>query len=133
MSGARIWLSALFSIALAVPALAQAQQSAEPDVQPVIDEARVQEIIHRLQGQLDRLGGLAKITHCGPVLDLVTPQMDGFDRSFGASCDIQATDHHLQVLMCDDTRIGKFTLTLAPVPDVDTMRRFIAGNCFPVG
>jgi hypothetical protein len=46
---------------------------------------------------------------------------------------VQFTDRRLQVMMCDDTRGGEFALSLAAVPDLDAMRRFILGNCFPQG
>jgi hypothetical protein len=112
---------------------AQTEPPAEPAARPVTDERQVQDIVVQFQGQLDRLGGVGHITRCGPVLALVTPQTGGFDRSYGASCDVQFTDRRLQVMMCDDTRGGEFALSLAAVPDLDAMRRFILGNCFPQG
>jgi hypothetical protein len=114
-------------------ARAQGDPAGEPAAQPVIDQKEVQEITAQFQRQLDRLGGVAKIGRCGPVLGLVTPQTGGFDRSYGASCDVQITDRRLEMLMCDDSRGREFALSLAAVPDLEAMRRFIIGNCFPQG
>jgi hypothetical protein len=112
---------------------AQSDPAGDPVAQPVIDQMQVHEITAQFQRQLDRLGGVAKINRCGPVLGLVTPQTGGFDRSYGASCDVQITDRQLEVLMCDDSRGREFALSLAAVPDLESMRRFIIGNCFPQG
>jgi hypothetical protein len=127
--------AATLGLALAAGTLADAQSAppAEPTVQPVIDEAQVRDILAQLQGQLDRLGGVARITRCGPVLGLVTPGTGGFDRSHGASCELQVADRRLQALMCDDSRGRDFAMSLAAVPDVEAMRRFIVANCFPSG
>ncbi len=136
MAHARAWMiMSMFGFALVggLAAQAQTEPPVEPAVQPVIDEAQVHDIVVQLQGQLDRLGGVAKITRCGPVLGLLTPQTGGFDRSYGASCDIQVADRRLQALMCDDSRGREFAMSLATVPDVEAMRRFIVGNCFPSG
>ncbi len=136
MAHARAWMIvSMLSFALAGAAAvhAQTEPPPEPAVQPVIDEAQVREIVGQLQGQLDRLGAVARITRCGPVLGLVTPQTGGFDRSYGASCDIQVADRRLQALMCDDSRGREFAMSFAAVPDVEAMRRFIVGNCFPSG
>lgn len=122
-------------LALGLPAspLAAQPDAGGPAAQPVIDAARVQAIQHQLQGQLDRLGGVASITRCGPVLELVTPQTGGFDRSFGAVCELQVADHRVQATMCDDTRGQRFTLSLAVLREVDAIRRFIIGDCLPSG
>jgi hypothetical protein len=121
----------LVLLALACAAAAQAQEApAEPRVQPVIDKAQVSDIERQLQRGLDRLGGGAAITRCGPVLGLITPQSGGYDRSYGASCELKLAERTTTALMCDDARGARFTLSLAAVPDIDSMRRFILGNCF---
>jgi hypothetical protein len=118
---------------LGAQARAQDTPPAEPRVQPVVEAGQVGDIEHQLQRGLDRLGGGASITRCGPVLALITPGTGGFDRSFGASCELKVGDRSMSALMCDDARGGRFTLGLAVVPDVEAMRRFILGNCFSPG
>jgi hypothetical protein len=104
-----------------------------PQAQPVIDVQQVQNITRQFQTELNRLGGIAQITHCGPVLRLLTPQTGGYDESRGAVCDLQVADKRAPAVMCDDRRGAKFTLTLATIRDLDSVRRFIANNCFPEG
>jgi hypothetical protein len=115
------------------PAETQPQFSSSTAAEPVIDVQQVQLITRQMQRELNVLGGVAQITHCGPVLRLVTPQTGGFDESYGAVCELQIADHHAQAVMCDDRRGVKFTLTLAQVTDVDSIRQFIINNCLPVG
>lgn len=107
-----------------------ASAQADPVVQPVIDQARAARLTQALQQQLDRLGGSARIASCGPVLDLVTDQ-GGYDHVFGASCRIDVGGRPLAAVMCDDERRTRFSLTLAAMPDVETMARFIAADCRP--
>jgi hypothetical protein len=110
-----------------------AQASPAPNAQPVIDAQQVQTITRQFQTALNRLGGVPQITRCGPVLQLVTPQTGGYDQSYGAICDLQVAEKRAQAVMCDDQRSGKFTLTLATIRDLDSVRRFITDNCFPDG
>ena len=122
------------------PAPAASAQSSLPTqpestvaAQPVIDTQQVRTITRQFQTELNRLGGVAQITRCGPVLHLQPPQSGGYDEGYGGVCEVQVADQHMQAVMCDDRRGGKFSFTLAAIRDLDTVGRFITDNCFPEG
>lgn len=122
-------------IAPAAPAQSsvQPERAPIPTAQPVIDAQQVRTITRQFQSDLNRLGGVAQITRCGPVLHLQPPQSGGYDESYGAICEMQVADRRMQAVMCDDRRGGKFSFSLAAVRDLDAIGRFIASNCFPEG
>ncbi|HEY2047782.1 MAG TPA: hypothetical protein VGH03_00445 [Caulobacteraceae bacterium] len=101
--------------------------------QPVIDAQQVRSITRQFQTELNRLGGAAQITRCGPVLHLQPPQSSGYNEGYGGVCEMQVADRHMQAVMCDDRRGGKFSFTLAAIRDLDAVGRFISDNCFPEG
>ncbi|MBV8681275.1 MAG: hypothetical protein JO111_00270 [Caulobacteraceae bacterium] len=117
----------------------QAQSSLPPETgpappaQPVIDVQQVRTITRGFQNDLNRLGGVAQVTRCGPVLHLQPPQTGGYDESYGAICELQVADRHLQAVMCDNRRGNKFSLSFAAVRDLDAIGRFMTSNCFPEG
>jgi hypothetical protein len=121
----------------AAPAPAQSSLPTQPDstvaTQPVIDSQQVRSITRQFQTELNRLGAAAQITRCGPVLHLQPPQSGGYDESYGGVCEVQVADRHMQAVMCDDRRGGKFSLSLATIRDLDAVGRFISDNCSPEG
>jgi hypothetical protein len=127
-----IGVCALVFLAFTAAAAAQETTAPEAQVQPVIAPDQVQSIEVRLQNQLDRVGG-AHIDHCGPVLRLVAPDSSGINRTDGASCALQTPAGTVSALMCEGARAGQFALTLTPVADLGTMRRFFVDNCYPPG
>lgn len=116
---------------------AQSGLPTQPDstvaAQPVIDTQQVRTITRQFQTELNRLGGVAQITRCGPVLHLQPSQSGGYDEGYGGVCEVQVADRRMQAVMCDDRRGGKFSLSLATIRDLDTVGRFISNNCFPEG
>ena len=111
----------------------QPETGPAPAAQPVIDAHQVQIITRGFQNDLNRLGGVAQVTRCGPVLHLQPPQTGGYDESYGAICELQVADRHMQAVLCDNRRGSKFSLTFAAVRDLDAIGRFITNNCFPEG
>ncbi|HWE99249.1 MAG TPA: hypothetical protein VG248_05585 [Caulobacteraceae bacterium] len=122
----RVFLILSTALLLAGSALAQT----EPVVRPVGDPARAARLTQSLQQQLTRMGDSARITSCGPVVDLVSDQ-GGYDHVFGASCRLDVGGRATTAVMCDDERGARFSLTLAAMPDVETMARFISADCRP--
>jgi hypothetical protein len=116
---------------------AQSTLPPEPEspasAQPVIDTQQVRTITREFQTALNRLGGVAQITGCGPVLHIQPPQTGGFDESYGGVCEVQVADRRMQAVMCDDSKGGKFSFSLAAIRDLDAVGRFIAANCSPGG
>jgi hypothetical protein len=109
------------------------EQDSSVAAQPVIDSQQVRTITRQFQTALNRLGGVAQITGCGPVLHLQPTQTGGFAESYGGVCEVQVADRRMQAVMCDDSRGGKFSFSLAAIRDLDAVGRFIAANCFPEG
>jgi hypothetical protein len=116
---------------------AQSTLPPEPEspasAQPVIDSQQVRTITRQFQTALNRLGGVAQITGCGPVLHIQPAQSGGFVESYGGICEVQVAERHMQAVMCDDSRGGKFSFSLAAIRDLDAVGRFIAANCSPGG
>ncbi|HEY1928216.1 MAG TPA: hypothetical protein VGG92_12190 [Caulobacteraceae bacterium] len=108
-------------------------QESPSSAQPVIDSQQVRTITRQFQTALNRLGGVAQITGCGPVLHIQPPQTGGYVESYGGVCEVQVADRRLQAVICDDSKGGKFSFSLAAIRDLDAVGRFIAANCSPGG
>jgi hypothetical protein len=98
----------------------------------VIDKTQIGHILDNFQHQLSRIGSDSRIVACDHILELREANM-GRDYSYGASCTISNGRQQMNVLMCDDNMIGKFTLGGADSRTREGIGRFIRNNCPPGG
>lgn len=89
---------------------------------------------HELERSLRNIFPDAKILYCDVVVRSDEPS--GEDEIYGASClTSTGAPKAVRLLMCDDTMVGKFTMTSAyfwGAPPIEAIGAFVRNNC-PAG
>jgi hypothetical protein len=105
----------------------------------ITDAARLNEVRASFQAELDRLGVNGKLIDCGHAVEVssireaASDVAGGHDLSYGASCTLDVGTHRLWLLMCNDTMVGKFTMTSWGGVSRERLVHFIRENCPPGG
>jgi hypothetical protein len=108
-------------------------------VREITDAAHLNDIRAAFQGALDRLGANGKLIDCGHAVEVDSIReagwnvVGGHDRSYGASCTLEVGTRTLSLLMCNDTTVGKFTMTSSGSASREWLVHFIRENCPPGG
>jgi hypothetical protein len=110
-------------------------------VREVTDAQELERIRNDLQRELIRLGSTGQLTDCDHVIEVDSIHEAGHDEglaaghdwSYGAACNLRLTSRNLQFFMCNDTMVGKFTMTSSGTPERRWLVRFIRENCPPGG
>jgi hypothetical protein len=99
------------------------------DVKLPAEKAR---ILSSLQVSLTHIGLDAKVGECSLMIDYLQDLPSGKDSSFGAVCEVTSSRDTVNIAMCDDWMIGKFTLTPGSM-NREQLGIFIESNCPPGG
>jgi hypothetical protein len=122
------------SLILWPPAYAQSPPQSSGGVTVVVESQTVKRFTRALQGSLRRLIPRGKIVSCEIVVRSDEPS--GQDEIYGGSCFVSTgRPKPIRLLMCDDTMVGKFTLTTQyfwGTPPLDVIGSFVRANC-PAG
>jgi uncharacterized protein len=105
------------------------------DVTIVSDKDDLKKYISDLQESISEINASAKIISCDRVV--LSNKNSGEDKIYGAACyvDVGAVKK-INVLMCDDTMVGKFTLKNQyswRTSSLSVISSFVVNNCPPGG
>ena len=92
----------------------------------VVDRHELLSQASSYQRDLNRFGIPGKLSSCNMMLHLVDQTTSGRDESYGAICTLNARD----VMICDDTMVGKLTLKLYGFAEsAEELADFTSANC----
>jgi len=108
--------------------VAQAQTLAVQDKVHLISQLDEEKsLTDQFRQNFIELGFPIKDIQCTNFVEL---SQDGKDRSFGGYCHISSASKQREVMVCDDTMIGKFTIKAwGFASSVDDLSEFIKNNC----
>jgi uncharacterized protein len=96
----------------------------------VVDRQKLESQTSAFERDLNRSGIPGKLSSCKIILHLVDPTTQGRDTSFGAICTLDVRD----VMICDETVVGKLTLKLYGFTEsARELADFTNTNCPPGG
>lgn len=133
-SGSVFVLAVLLISCVAVVSAGEAQTTLSQHsfgIRYVNDLKQINHVVNQFRGQLRRLDSNASVIACSNVTELTEEGIKGF--SFGAVCTVQNGNNRLNVLMCDNSLVGKFTWGESGSLTREDVIRFIKRNCPPGG
>jgi hypothetical protein len=96
----------------------------------VVDRQEFESQASSFERDLNRSGIPGKLSSCKMIVHLVDQTTPGRDASYGAICTLNARD----VMICDDTMVGKLTLKLYGFSEsAQVLADFTNANCAPGG
>jgi hypothetical protein len=96
----------------------------------VVDRQELESQASTFERDLNRYGIPGKLSSCKIILHLVDQTTQGRDTSYGAICTLNSRD----VMICNDTMVGKLTLKLFGfVESAQELADFTNANCPPGG
>lgn len=96
----------------------------------VVDRQELESQVSTFERDLNRYGIPGKLSSCKIILHIVDQTTHGGDTSYGAICTLNSRD----VMICNDTMVGKLTLKLFGfVESAQELADFTNANCPPGG
>jgi len=94
----------------------------------VVDKNERSAITAEFQRDIKHAGITGTLSECNLMVELIGHQ-GGHDQSYGAICEL----NERSVMICNDTMVGKLTLTFTFIITGDTVADFTEKNCPPGG